>query len=148
MITAKVCRKCSVERTTDDFHWYTTKAGKRLQRHTCKVCIKEAVAKHRQNNPRSKHTWAKWTYNIDAETYDAMMERGCDVCGSKSQLSIDHDHGCCPGKRSCGECVRGVLCRDCNWAEGLLGSDVSRIMALAAYLVQYEREEVDSDYHG
>jgi len=37
---------------------------------------------------------------------------GCGVLGDgKTGLHIDHDHACCPGKRSCGKCVRGALCR-------------------------------------
>lgn len=26
---------------------------------------------------------------------------------------IDHDHSCCPG-RGCGNCVRGIVCHQCN----------------------------------
>jgi Recombination endonuclease VII len=27
---------------------------------------------------------------------------------------VDHDHGCCPGRKSCGRCFRGLLCGKCN----------------------------------
>jgi hypothetical protein len=33
-------------------------------------------------------------------------------------IFIDHDHACCPGKRSCGRCLRGLLHRTCNVAVG------------------------------
>lgn len=44
----------------------------------------------------------------------------CPVCrASLSELPthrvhVDHDRGCCPGQKSCGKCIRGVLCGTCN----------------------------------
>jgi hypothetical protein len=33
---------------------------------------------------------------------------------------VDHDHSCCPGRQTCGKCVRGLICRQCNTAFGVL----------------------------
>lgn len=58
----------------------------------------------------------------------------CGACGhSGVRLSIDHDHGHCPGERGCRHCVRGYLCQPCNTAEGLLRTS-DRVEMLAAYM--------------
>lgn len=61
------------------------------------------------------------TYKMTEEEYQALYEAQggrCALCqwatGKTRRLSVDHDHACCPGKTSCGECVRGLLCRPCN----------------------------------
>ena len=63
-----------------------------------------------------------------------MLVQGCQVCGSTEALTFDHDHTCCIGKRTCGKCLRGVLCRPCNLALGYAEDDPERLRNLANYL--------------
>lgn len=69
--------------------------------------------------------WAhvKYTYGLTKDQFDALLESQDGVCaickrveltGKRTRLSVDHDHKCCDGPRSCGECVRGLLCQNCN----------------------------------
>jgi hypothetical protein len=71
-------------------------------------------------------------YGITLDRYNEMLETQggvCAMCGepetavhNKSDkvmaLAVNHDHACCPGSGSCGECVRGLLCRRCNFDLG------------------------------
>ncbi|SRR6266481_5757114 len=54
--------------------------------------------------------------------------------GEKWIPQVDHNHACCAGVRSCGECVRGILCSRCNTVLGLLEEDYK---LLPAYLQKY-----------
>lgn len=62
------------------------------------------------------------------------LRGGCQACGSMDDLHVDHDHACCPGSKTCGTCVRGVLCGGCNRAAGCVSDDPDRLHALAWYL--------------
>lgn len=90
------------------------------------------------------------TYGISRERYLVMLDEQdgkCGVCrrpewrthpktGRVYMLSVDHDHGCCPGKKSCGKCVRGLLCARCN---NVLGhaEDEGVLGGLQKYLTRY-----------
>lgn len=58
----------------------------------------------------------------------------CEACGATHRLTVDHDHQCCSGSESCGQCVRGLLCNNCNSTLGHAKDDLSRLKALILYL--------------
>lgn len=83
-------------------------------------------------------------FNWTLDQYNGMLETQNGVCAicervnaNGNRLSIDHDHACCPGKKSCGACVRGLLCSACNTGIGNLQDDYKIVLTAAAYLERY-----------
>ena len=72
------------------------------------------------------------------------IKSGCDICGSKIQASqagkvlwrVDHNHSCCKGKKTRGDCIRGVLCHQCNVALGLFKDSPEVLEAALSYLIR------------
>lgn len=70
----------------------------------------------------------------------AAVDSRCQGCGihesdaPRGLLYVDHDHACCPDAKSCGECVRGLLCLNCNTTLGRCGDDPEVLIGLARYL--------------
>jgi len=68
-------------------------------------------------------------YNITVKRLQELLEAGCYAAGCNATgsgvngLVIDHDHNCCKGGRSCGNCVRGALCSWHNKYLGFLEAD-------------------------
>ena len=115
-------------------------------------CSRQAQARYRDKlraagllsqQDRRQKIWIRFHLTWDA--YQALQEkygRCCAACGrsetdnGKFVLSIDHDHACCPGRISCGKCIRGLLCNRCNRALGLLGDSIELLKKMIAYLEQ------------
>ena len=84
----------------------------------------------------------KHRYNITPDQYFEMLDRQgglCAVCleppRAGRRLSVDHDHDCCPGKgRSCGECIRGLLCQNCNALLGMAAERIDILRSAIEYL--------------
>ncbi len=83
-------------------------------------------------------------YKISLAQRDALLESqggrcanpGCrtDTPGGNKTFHLDHDHSCCPGDESCGKCIRGLLCHDCNVGSGLFDDDPVKLQGHADYL--------------
>ena len=85
------------------------------------------------------------TYGIDQAGYDEMLRAQggrCQICASDEPgadrrfFAVDHNHKCCPGKKSCGKCVRGLLCMNCNQGLGKFRDDVNLMARAIAYLTE------------
>lgn len=80
-------------------------------------------------------------YKRTLEDYERLLAEqggGCACCGAPptdlfrgkvKRLHWDHDHACCPGSRTCGKCVRSLLCTRCNHIVGWL--EASNALQLA-----------------
>lgn len=89
--------------------------------------------------PAARSRWIRRKYRMSDNDYRALLESQggkCAICGTqpgKKHFDIDHNHACCPGGGSCGECVRGLLCGGCNKRLGVL-EDSDFCAAADAYL--------------
>ena len=104
--------------------------------------LKGSAIRERANSNRETLGWPRELkrFGISPEDYARMLaEQGgvCAICGEPPEgerLAVDHGHACCPGDKSCGKCVRGLLCRRCNPLLGLAKDSTATLSAAIKYL--------------
>ena len=98
-------------------------------------CIIEWCTKYGAGTFCRSHKERARKYNLsDSELIALYGDGSCMACGSRSDPHIHHDHSCCNHQGSCGECVIGLLCGQCNRAAGAMGDDPNRLRAVASVL--------------
>lgn len=143
----KRCPSCGVEKSLDEYHFSKSSKSKLKIQSYCKSCGPHKQREWIKNNPdlyalqKLKQRLKKFNLTVD-QFNDLLLKQngGCAICGtvfsssSTSRLSVDHDHKCCPGKESCGNCVRGLLCTNCNSGLGHFKDDLTLLTSAITYL--------------
>jgi len=120
---------------------------------SCRCCGQEMGRENKylcaSCHARLKHVQARLRdHHVDHEHMRRLLtDPGCEICGAelltpvlgrngqrRARLVVDHDHACCTGGTSCGECVRGFLCGRCNIALGHIADNPDTAQAMATYL--------------
>ena len=108
---------------------------------------------YKENAERIKNSILLKTFKIDLKTYNSKMKEqnfSCKICKEPAKphksgkyyiLCVDHDHSCCPGENSCGKCIRGLICHNCNRALGHFKDNPEILYKAAEYLKSYEKPQ-------
>lgn len=82
-------------------------------------------------------------YGLTFEQFSQMLRSQQGLCGVcrkplgtiRKYIAIDHDHACCASRiRTCGKCVRGLLCIPCNTGLGMFYDNPGILRGAIAYL--------------
>lgn len=98
---------------------------------------------HKRNKARLSVIRRNTRYGIAEGWFETQLQKQGDKCSICKRDFIktphlDHDHFCCPSIKSCGECVRGLLCDDCNLGLGRFKDSIEVLQNAIKYLEGYQ----------
>lgn len=80
----------------------------------------------------------RYRWKITDEERQVRLDAQGGICANlacnREATQFDHDHRCCSGNYTCGECFRGVLCQRCNLRLRSVEKDLDLIRGLVTYL--------------
>lgn len=150
----KTCTTCKKSRSLSEFH--VRRASPDGLALLCKPCARAlSNAWYHANKERARARNRRWRaenmernlvkqreyglwhrYKLTPEAYDKLLadqDGKCALCQrvapDDKRLNVDHDHKCCPGRETCGKCIRGLLCNRCNNALGVVENRLDRVAA-------------------
>lgn len=136
----KTCSSCHRELSLDSFHRNTGRPDGRQR--ACKEC--NAAYQRAVPVDVRRDRWLQRTYGISLKEYEerlAAQDGVCLICceaPTGKPLVVDHDHACCPGdKKTCGSCVRGLICDPCNRGLGFFRDNPERLQSAINYLKEF-----------
>lgn len=84
-------------------------------------------------------------HNITYEQYLTLLQaqsNRCSICfamfNPNNRPHIDHDHDCCDKQFSCGKCIRGLLCFQCNNGLGAFRDSIMTLESAINYLREWK----------
>lgn len=94
----------------------------------CSICRK---IEQKNNNLKRR-------YGITIDQWNLILSKQnnvCKICKRDSKrFVVDHNHLCCPEIKTCGECIRGIICENCNRAIGLVDDSAEILYNMIKYL--------------
>lgn len=129
----KECRTCHTVKSVRAFS--RDSSNKDGLSNKCGECVRTSRTENKLRDSLKRH-------NLTVPQYKNMLmaqEYSCAICETPQEdewraLSVDHDHTCCPGQKSCGKCVRGLLCSKCNLGIGYFDDNAVKLSKAAKYL--------------
>lgn len=139
----KVCSRCRIPKPIEDYHADPSNRWG-IKAH-CKECNKVDAWRRNQTRAKRNHLWSKWRMT-EQDFKDKLESQGfaCAICGnpdSRQALCVDHDHACCSSKqKSCGKCIRSLLCSDCNLGLGRFYDNPDLLYRAVDYIMYWRKE--------
>lgn len=113
--TKKTCRQCGTSKPLSEFY----RSGSGTRRGSCKQCVED------------QNRWVEfgvkpWDYWNAVYCFNGRCQICKELPGNEERLVVDHNHTT--------GAVRGLLCKPCNLAIGLMKDKGDRLLAASVYL--------------